>query len=432
MTHRLRKAILALAATLVADLTCSADGTVYRYDHKGGGFSTSPQLEQRAAIFFDGGRERLVITCQLDLDQEAKAVWIVPIPRDREGCKIDVEDTFPHFSGRRIASEFKAEIGMGAMLMAATQILPVPLFLLEGMTLSAPGGRDSVAVHSVVDKFGLHSEAVSADSAEALLSHLLAKGVTAEASDLEPFKDYLNSSWSLVVTWIASSEDAREHFRGRTPCMSAEFGTSRPFYPMKPTAKAYGHLQGTKLGVELLIWARGIWEVDCPAAIREKLQVEYFHGSARDENGDYGMDESYTRILSTGHISGFTEDFFLTPEIPLRTRGSHAFLDLPSWGKLAALVTFHLLYSILIGLLANLIVLGRGQGAWWIGICNVGTILGVVIAMGSLTTASRLDASSGNMLSRLPPSYGPRAVIRCYTITFILLFCIPLLLAAFL
>ncbi|MCE9583907.1 MAG: hypothetical protein K8T20_15600 [Planctomycetes bacterium] len=422
----------ALLAFLAAASLSRADGTVYRYDHEGR-MSPTPQIEQRAAISFEGGRERLVITCQLDLGQDAQGVWIVPVPRDPAGCRLDIDDRFPRFSGRTVASEFRAETGAGFGVMEATQLLPIPVILAMAGTLSAAPGGDHVAVDSIVEKHGLHSEAVSADSVEALLAHVRANGVKAEAADFEPFRDYLNPSWTLVVTWIAASDEAREHFRGDlTPCMSAEFRTGRPFYPMKPTAAAYGKLKGDELGVRVLIWVKGMWGVGCSDAVREKLKVEYFHGGPDSAEGRSPGEGTYTRIVSTGHISAFTEDFFLTTDVPWATRLKQAWLRQAGALKIAEFVVFHLLYSLLVGLLTNLIVLGRGRGAWWIGLCNAVTILGVLLAVREMVpNPASVEVRDGKP-SRVRPGPGRNFVIRMYILTYILLFSLPLLIPIYL
>ena len=105
--------------------------------------------------------------------EKDKALWIFPVPGTPEGTKLDVVDSFPRFSGRDPRAPAAEAIGLLMMAVRATQIYHL---IFEAVFLTHLGtSRVDASVHTHVEKWGIRSEAITADSLDSLVGYLQEK-----------------------------------------------------------------------------------------------------------------------------------------------------------------------------------------------------------------------------------------------------------------
>jgi len=276
-----------------------ADGVAYESDPESP-FERSPQDEQIAAIAHRDGVEKLIIAINIDLEQDEKAVWIFPVPGTPDRVWLDVLDTFPEFSGKNLRGQARMAIERVTAVMAVTQIYPVILPLFFIATAGGSSGFEPVSVHQAVDRYGVHAEAVSADSLEALSAHLAANGATIAGEDLRTFEPYVSDEYVLVLAWIASREEllrefpeVREgwwHSSQRWPCLYVEFPTERAFYPLRPTS-AYGRKW---IWISVYVVGFVTLDVDDPEWAEEHFGVAYCRQDGFGPNAPEQFTEGFT------------------------------------------------------------------------------------------------------------------------------------------
>ncbi|GAH64033.1 unnamed protein product, partial [marine sediment metagenome] len=226
-----------------------ADGKAFMRSGDSASYLPVGQSRQQAAIDHRDGRQKMVIAINIRSEDDGQALWIFPVPGTPDQTEIDLVDAFPRFQGsdpRRWARETLEDFLLWAR---RTQIWPLlaetrlPLHELGSPpAASVPGA----AVHAHVEKWGIHAEAVTAPSIEALASYLRGRDAELASEELAAFQDYLSEDYVLIVAWIASREEVEQQFptdrieaawgEGRWPCLYVEFPTERAFYPLRPTS----------------------------------------------------------------------------------------------------------------------------------------------------------------------------------------------------
>ncbi len=226
-----------------------ADGKAFRWTEQG---STQPILEreQRAAILHRDGVQRMVIAVNLELEDDAAAVWVFPVPGQPDNVTADVIDAFPEFHGRDPRRAARNKIGEAARLVMWWPYLS-PL-LAARSTRAGPGPVPSqgVTVHAEVTRWGVTVQVATAESVDALAAHVSGNEGRADPEQMAAFEAYLSDGYVLVIVRIASAAQVREEFPiyetraglygGRWPCVYVEFPSERPFYPLVPTSTYRG------------------------------------------------------------------------------------------------------------------------------------------------------------------------------------------------
>jgi len=206
-----------------------------------------PQREQRAAILHRDGVEKLIVAINIDLEDQEKGLWILPVLGTPGRTSLDVLDAFPQFSGRDLRRRAGLAIENLSGLMRANQIYPFVWWFLFAPALGgAQAEIGAVSVHEQIDRHGIHAETITAESLDALSKYLEGKGAVVEGDSLGAFGPYLSGDYVLVLAWIRSREELLEHFpelrpggsatTERWPCLYVEFPTERAYYPLRPTS----------------------------------------------------------------------------------------------------------------------------------------------------------------------------------------------------
>jgi len=332
----------------------------------------------------------MVIAIDIDLEEAEEAVWIFPIPAPGSRAKLDVVDSFPGFSGDDVMEEAAEDIDDLTMLAMATQIYP--LAYLAGAGLTAGGGKDAVAQYAEIEKWGIHADLVSANSVDDLDAYLREKKATLAREELTAFETYLSAEHALVVVWIADREEVRRQFpqygerhaglSGRTPCVYVEFPTELPFYPMRPTS-AYGDAV-----IPVRLFIVGFVEPRAASSLARRMKVSYCvqrrlpSGAPPDFMDGQRHRGRYTAVSIDAPAREFTEDLRFGParSFGLGYARWVSGIDAPPIRALI-LVAFVAVLSYVSGGVTGVILRKRWKASAAVGLLNVMSILGVVLAL---------------------------------------------------
>jgi len=387
-------ALLAVLAIVLCPVAL-ADGKVW----KGGpDYSTLAPLEmneQRAAIAHADGVQKMIIAVNIDLEDADSALWMFPVPGSGETTELDVVDTFPDLGGDDVLLTAEERVDELFMIARATQIYPLFLELVSmgGKARNTMASVGGVMVHEQLERWGIHAETVSVDSLEALEAYVAEKKAPLPREELEAFAPYLSGEHVLVLVWIADQEEVRRQFpeyarreRGmvrRQPCVYVEFPTERAFFPLKPTA-AYGAAH-----IPVQLYVLGFVEPETAPSLERRLSVS--HHVDRDAfasglgvltGGRVGGRVSYTSVRIDTPARDFTDDLWLVPARSFRLAYASAIesLGTPAVGLIVVMICVALL-SYVSGGIAGCILHRRWGPYAWLGLWNLLSVVGVVLAI---------------------------------------------------
>jgi len=357
------------------------------------------EKEQRAVIIYNNGIEKLLIAVSLELESEDKALWIFPLPSDPNKIKTEVVDSFPNFTGENPHNQVKELINRAFNIALSTQIYTMPFsFMLfrEGAKYTSLGTSESIIIHNQIDKWGIHSETVSAKSVEALEKYLETKEVNIDSNQMQVFEGYLSQNYALVIAWISSKQELMQNFpeykadnemkkgdKSRWPCLFVEFPVKKAFYPLVPTNGS----ENEYTMVHILV--KGMVEPDADIFyFRHRLFPEYYTQKGLPENTPDVLKEDlsndrmfYTAIHFNLRGGEPVDDLWLDP----CRRKDIIYADrIASFGEnkiiffvFTAIIILFLSY--LCAGFAGLLLFGKWRGYSVIGLWNILTLIGVYL-----------------------------------------------------
>lgn len=375
---------LAVMAILFRPQAVTADGAVFSLS------SLQPlrEKEQMAAIVHRDGTQKMVIAVNFDVKDAESAVWIFPVPRSAQAPKIDLVDTFPKFRGRELRDEAYGNIKAAMFLARATQIYPYVFEPFLGFLLS--GGSTKTGE---VEKWGLRAETFRVKSVDDLAICLRQKQPGFAAKHVTAFADYCNDNYELVVVWVQSRQQYQQEFpqagsgqggNERRPCVYVEFATPRAFYPLRPT-RIYGNEVAP---VRLFI----VGHVKVETTLNRLTDVSYCLQSEKptlpaqfvaELPGEESLDFTVIRLETTA--DSFRDDLWFVPMAPSDYPPNLAYARrvLAQKGAWGVFLTISMIAGLcyVSGGLAGYSVFGRWQLYALLGLANLGTILGLLIAL---------------------------------------------------
>jgi hypothetical protein len=371
---------------------CFGDGKAFSgYDFS----SLYPILEdeQRAVILHRNGIEKMLIAVSLELEEEDDAVWIFPLPGEPNKVKLDIVDSFPRFWGVDPREEARSLFSSIRDVALFTQIYTVPIIGCLFSGLGGVAGIDLPTIHAEIDKWGIHAEAVTAESIEGLSNYLKNKKVGIETKELIAFEDYLSEKHVLVIVWISSRKKLLEEFpdygerdklhEGRWPCLYVEFVTDRAFYPLRPTS-SYG---GERIPIYLTVI--DYVKLDTTVDFAEKFSTEYYkqetlpEGTPTELAKDLRQSEiAYTSIRFEDRAEELTEDLWFAPAEPKGMKYAENLLSLfkNMYVSFIFMICFILVVSYISAGLAGLVLFRKWSGYARLGLWNVLTLFGLYLA----------------------------------------------------
>ncbi|MDO8625727.1 MAG: hypothetical protein Q7R47_06605, partial [Candidatus Diapherotrites archaeon] len=250
--------VLALASSALAD------GMIVRPD-----MMPVYQSRQEAFVVHENGTEKLVMMVNLadTLATGERAVWIFPVPAKPEDIKINNLKGFPVLAGKDVKRQFTDNMGGLEAYMAVAAFPPAGLlFFLIGSVgtvqyqmadalTSAGYATDRITIYQHIDKFGVATEVVKADTEQRLESYLRARGTNLSPDAKELLDEYMGKDYSFVVSWISDANAAQQavnpnaapggyypdygypYYGNQNPIgVFISFPSDDIYFPLKPTA----------------------------------------------------------------------------------------------------------------------------------------------------------------------------------------------------
>lgn len=217
------------------------------------------ERSQFSIINFNDGYEKMIISIQVaesELQTGTRMFWLFPIPSAPQNVSVDLVSDVPRLEGSPYSDKiWKAASSdlmwyycvLGSQLWT---LILAPVFAIKYTMVLGVGGGDSsqhVGVFEVAEKYGLHSEVISAGSASDLQTYLASQGIAIPSDDQSIVSDYISSGFSFVSTRIDNLNDFRNKATVRTDGpdryymmgVEADFPSDEIFFPLKLTS-AYG------------------------------------------------------------------------------------------------------------------------------------------------------------------------------------------------
>lgn len=230
---------LVLAACVVLSFqpeTVDADGCAFKGRYLAG-LQPAEEREQRAIILHrDGIQDRCIAVDVYAADAE-RVVWIFPVRGRPKDVRVDLIETLPRIGGFDPRKKAIGAIELSLAIARATLLVPCVALL---PSLGAERGH---RLEGEVEKFGLRAGVVSAESLDDLRGVFLDQKIDPPSQLAAAFGPYISDSSSFVVVWIASMAQVRQEFPDRVfrdrangirqPCVTVQFPTPCPFFPMQ-------------------------------------------------------------------------------------------------------------------------------------------------------------------------------------------------------
>lgn len=386
----MRKILTLFLILLLIPSNVLADGVIWRPEP----FGTLEQNEQIAAINYQDGLEKLIIAVNFNMGAEQKAVWVFPVPSKPEKVVIDVVKDFPRFSGtdpsRGVAEGLAFIIGATTLSQIYPIIFAIPFyFFISGVYTGrvveeriAPG----VTVHETLEKEGITTELITAETGDALYNYLLGRGLSIQRDSIAIFDDYIGKEYSFVVSWVSSLPGLEREYRGyypygRQPGIFITFPTDKIYYPLLPTS-----IYGSK-SIPIRIYVLSYVRPKTYDEIKGYVKTSYFTQSWLDTYGltnFYGnidrRNVRYTRIEMNVPSKYFVDDLWFERGAPFRVSYASFLNSLISNPILAGFV-FLVLISLLSGGFAGFVIYRDIKKFALLGLANIFTIIGLAIAV---------------------------------------------------
>jgi hypothetical protein len=390
--------ILFLVAILVLGIvtTTFGDGVAFRGpDLDYSSMSPIKQGEQRAVIVHRNGVEKMLIAVSLELEDEDKGLWIFPVPSNPNTIKLDVLESFPVFEGVDTLGKVHNLFEDILKLAFLTQIYPTPFVIISNSTLSGglslgKRGGFKVSTYYEVEKWGVHTEAVRADSIEDLRGYLKEKGVGIETKELSAFEDYLSDKYVLILAWISSRKELLKEFKEygkditpggkRWPSLYVEFTTEKAFYPMRPTS-SYGE-EYIKITLTILDYV----QID---RYYPHIYTGYYRQSKAVKDIPSKMTKDllsknirYTRISFADRARFLRDDLWFIPGAPNNVKNGDLIVSVldNSFGFCIAYICIISFLSWITAGLTGLVLFQKWKGYARLGLWNIFTLIGLCAA----------------------------------------------------
>ncbi|MFH1420650.1 MAG: hypothetical protein ABIG30_01650 [Candidatus Aenigmatarchaeota archaeon] len=308
---------------------------------------------QLAAINYENGFQNMILSVDFSDLKGQEAVWIFPVPATPDKTVIDVVKGFPQFSGYDIKRKTDSTISGAFNTMRLTQLYPLflfPFYFYSGFgstasdmkTGSILGEHGGVTLYEHIEKMGLVTELITAETGDALYNYLMGKDLNLPASSKAVFDEYTGYEYSFVVSWINDIPKFKEeqvktgYSSGNVIAVSLTFPTDKMYYPLKPTS-IYG-----SQSVPATIYVMGYVTPELYPAIKSSSTVNYF---AQDYSYSPPValksffndktsfsDMRYTIITLNPPSKYLTEDLWISQAAPLDVIAAD-FINKNVWGR---------------------------------------------------------------------------------------------------
>ena len=407
----------------------SADGMLIRHDPYAGRWDYFSESSQQAFIDYRDGTEKMILSISPTESTSSGMVWLFPIPANPQMVKIDVVKNLPEFSGEEISLKAKSQLRRLNELLQTTQLYTIPFIALKnaffgvdvlelngskgGLGAGQAGLQTDVIVYEHLEKEGITTEIISAESSVGLYDYLTGKGLNIPSGSFPVLDKYIGSrNFSFVASWISSwiPEPSTDQYSPedlyrnlfQIPITNRSIN-SRGVYVAFPSEKIYFPLLPTSVYgdgvIPITLRVAGFVSPLVYDSIQKQTKTQYYIDAAPNTENylesfsqyPQGKTLKYTKIEINAPSNLLTEDLWMIDRIPLKTY-------YPSFVAQHPIIIFFLLLiliSSLAGILAGLLVFKEMRNAkgivklGLIGLTNCLTFLAVFIATIQVSTKQK-------------------------------------------
>lgn len=413
----MRKLIVSFVFALLVVPIVLADGMII-YPHNNDWIPLE-ENNQVAAINYENGLEKMIISVNFNTENQSEAVWVFPIPADPNKVVIDVMTSFPSFYGYDPVQQAESDIDNVIDISRLTQIYPIffgglfttrvmeiaPSFAGQGAGVEK--GPPSVTVYEHLEKEGITTEILTARTGEALYSYLSARGFKLQPGSIHVLDDYVGKDYTFVVSWVTYPPLVFNQIPYyRQPAIFITFPTDELFFPLMPTS-----VYGSKT-IPITLYLLDFYRPKLYSSIESYTTTNYYvqysfnvYGPRYLANGIYENADfkeffgntktsgrGYTRVDINVPSKYLSDDLWFEPGAPPKIGYAVSVHSFISEHMSAVTIAMILVLSALSGAVSG-IILFRDVKKWsLVGLANVFSIIGLAIAV-SFTKTKRFDES---------------------------------------
>lgn len=355
-----------LSFLILAFLTPSfvmADGMMIKPDPYRDRWDYVSESNQQAYINYEDGLEKLILSVGLE-KAEGEMVWIFPVPANPQKVVIDVLTEFPNLRGEEINKKAKSKLEDIREALLLTQIYPAFFSSLGrkstmstknspagwGYSDSAEYGRKSdVVVYEHLEKEGITTEVITAQTSEGLQKYFKSKRLNIEQNSIPALNHYIGKDFTFVVSWISKNPTAKSGSKQKGVFVT--FPTKKLYYPLLLTS-VYGSER-----IPTTIRIMGFVSPKIFGDIKNYTEVEYYidnqiHNNVESFYSGNTKNVKYTKIEMNAPSKLLTQDLWMNARQPL---GTFVPLFIVQYSFITGIILL-VLISILAGILAGVIV----------------------------------------------------------------------------
>jgi len=420
----LKKVLFLLAILLVSSFIppqVLADGMVIK--PRSDNWEYMDENSQVAAINYQDGYQKMIISTNFNMQDVDKVVWIFPVPSDPRKVVIDVTSQFPRFYGSDVVERTKNDIDELMSVATLTQIYPIFFAfrtvmyagVAEKSMLGTPEGAQGGTIEGVVvweniEKEGITVQTLTTRTTDALYDYFQMKGVKVDENALNVLNYYIGKDYSFIVSWVSNPnqlggyggiEDAQyqpeaSSYRKispymRQPGVAVTFPTDSIYYPLIPTS-VYGSKK-----IPLRIYVIGYVKPELYGTLKSYAKTSYYF---QENIETYGLEDffgnmptrnvEYTKVEMSVPSKYFLQDLWFEKGAPAKVYYATAVYKGISSNKMLSTILIIAMVSSVAGAVAGFILFGDPIKFAWVGLANLFSIIGLAIAL-TLTKTKKID-----------------------------------------
>jgi len=376
---------------------------------------------QLAFINYKDGLQKMILSIGLE-QANGNGVWLFPVPAKPEKVVIDIVDTFPDWYGINVLDGAKNSLEDVFMGLKASQIYPalltpfrmgraVPMYS-EGINslgaASAATAKQDVVVYEHLDKDGIATEIITAQTSFGLYDYLKNKGLNVAEGSIPVMSSYIGKDYTFIVSWITENiettqvqplnGDSLEMIYPEPPSpyynynrgVFVAFPTDKIYYPLMPTSVYQSKVIPTTIKISGFVNPKVFKDIE-PYTKTQYFFDDYYSYSSSPKifyNEPNKTSLKYTVINIDAPSKMLSEDLFVNDSGPASASYAYFVFRHP----IILFIIIMLILSAITGLIAGLITFKEARsikGLWkfsLLGLSNCLTIVGVIIATASTPT----------------------------------------------
>jgi len=408
--------IVALVLLLSSKTPALADGMVIINDYRDlGGWAYGAEESQEAFIHYEDGIQKMILSVNLGFEQDSNKIWLFPVPGAPEQVAIDIMTAVPYLSGEELSGIAKSNLTTAKQVAFASQIYSLPFVVFfeagstpydtgESLETTAPKSfaemSQDVIVHAHLEKEGMTSEIITAQTAGGIYNYLKAKGLEIEIGAIPVLQEYVGEDYSFVVSWISQEASGRYDFLFEQRGVFVSFPTDELYYPLLPTSVYGDEVVPATIRVLGYVSPRIFSDFEPYVLVDYFIDDDYFDFEGLESFYDKQVSEvKYTKIEIDAPSKFLTDDLWMEREAPGKVVYSSFIAE---YGLMTTFILFISL-SVIIGIIFGRIVFRRSRSLLrygLIGFSNCLSLLGLTLVVIFTRTKER-NENIENLLSQI-------------------------------